>query len=286
MRNFRFLQPDSVSTVLKAKEEERENGRILAGGTNLLSYIKMGRVKEGLLIDITRLDELKQIEDTENEVSFGASLTITELLNSSVVQNRLSYLHDTLTHFANPLIRNQATLGGNIADGSPIADTIPILLVLDATVTAASSKSERIIPLKEFFVGPGKTVLAADELLVKVSVPVHESSGVKMIKLGLRNGTACSVTSAAVRVEQDNKKLREIRIALGGVAPTPIRAYNCENALLDGLFDIEAAAGAELEALQQDINPISDVRGTAEYRRGVSVNLVKRALRSAAGMEV
>jgi len=285
MRDFRFLQPDSVSSVLKVKNDERENGHILAGGTNLLSYIKFGRVKQGLLIDITRLEELRGIEETKDRVSFGACLTIRELLESPVMQKRLPYFFETLQLFANPLIRNKATLGGNVADASPIADTAPILLALDATVTAVNAKDRREIPLAEFFTGPGKTVLQADEIITAVNVPVYEAARVVMLKLGLRRGTACSVTSAAVRLDLEDGQLRDLRIATGGVAPTPVRAYTCEKAMHDGRFT-GALIDEKIDALQQDISPISDVRSTAEYRREVTENLVKRALKSAAGMEV
>ncbi len=284
MRDFLFLRPDSVKTALKAKEEEREKGHILAGGTNLLSYIKMGRVKQGLLIDITRLDELRRIEEKADRITFGASLTIRELLDSPVVRKRMPAFFESLLTFANPLIRNKATLGGNVADASPIADTAPLLLVMDATVRATGTKGSRDIPMAEFFTGPGKTVLRADEIITAVDVPVNESSMIKMVKLGLRKGTACSVTSAAVRLEMEDGRLRTLRIAAGGVAPTPVRAYNCEKALQGGTFSTDFIE-AHIGALQQDISPISDVRGSGEYRREVTANLVKRALRCAAGME-
>lgn len=285
MRDFRFLQPDGIKTVLKAKEDEQEQARILAGGTNLLSYIKMGRVKTGLLIDITRLDEMRRIEEQKDQVTFGASLTIQELLESTVVQKRLPFLFESLQLFANPLVRNKATLGGNIADASPIADTAPILLALDATIHVASTKQERSIEICDFFTGVGTTVMRPDEVLVSVSIPVYESSKVKMVKLGLRKGTACSVTSSAVRLSLSDGKLDAVRVAMGGVAPTPVRSYSIEKALTgqpltQELIDEHAAL------LQNDISPISDVRGTADYRREVSVNLMKRALKSAAGMEV
>lgn len=285
MRDFRFLQPDGLKTVLKAKEDEREEGRILAGGTNLLSYIKMGRVKTGLLIDITRLDELRRIEEQKEQITFGASLTIRELLESPVLQKRLPYLFESLQLFANPLIRNKATLGGNIADASPIADTAPILLALDAKVNVAGAKGERTIELAQFFEGVGKTVMSPEEVLISVSIPVYEAAHVKMLKLGLRKGTACSVTSSAVRLSMNGGKLDEVRVAMGGVAPTPLRAYSVEKAFTGQQMTAEIIE-AHAEVLKNDISPISDVRGSAEYRREVSVNLMKRALKSAAGMEV
>jgi len=285
MRDFRFLQPDDLSAVLKAKQDERENGRILAGGTNLLSYIKLGRVKEGLLIDITRLKELKQIEEKAEHITFGASLTIQDLIESPVLRKRLPGFFESLQLFGNPLIRAKATLGGNIADASPIADTAPILLVLDAVVNIASSRGERTVELARFFTGVGKTVLEPDEVLTSIKVPVHAESRTKMLKLGLRKGTACSVTSTAVRLEMADGTIQDLRVAMGGVAPTPLRAYSVEQALTGKRFSVDEIE-THASLLRQDISPISDVRGTAEYRREVSVKLLKRALKTAAGMEV
>ncbi len=284
MRDFRFLQPNGIGHVLKVKAEEGADGRILAGGTNLLSYIKTGRIKTGLLIDITRLEELKAVRAHDGSVDLGAGLTISEVMAHPVVQDRLPCFTEALTLFGNPLIRNRATLGGNIADASPIADTAPILLVLDASVKLVSVRGERTVALTDFFQGVGETVIASDELLVSVTVPVPDCSRVKMVKLGLRKGTACSVTSAAVRLMLDDGSLEECRIALGGVAPTPVRAGTVERALGGKRFTIDAVE-EHAHLVKKDINPISDVRGSADYRKEVSVNLLKRALKAAAGME-
>ncbi|HDQ13657.1 MAG TPA: xanthine dehydrogenase family protein subunit M [Sediminispirochaeta sp.] len=285
MRDFRFLKPDGLSDVLEARDGERENARILAGGTNLLSYIKMGRVKTGLLVDISRLDELKKIEEQDSMLSIGASLTIGELLESTLLRRQLPCLFESLKLFANPLIRGKATIGGNIADASPIADTVPILLVLEAKVRLKKKGGERIVELSDFFVGPGRTTLEDDEVLSDVLIPVPKEGDATFVKIGLRRGTVCSVTSAAARVRLEQGKLTNLRVSLGGVAPTPVRARHCEQAL-EGLTLEDRVIAGSIKALQKDINPISDVRGSAEYRRAVSEKLVVRALKQAAGMEV
>ena len=284
MRNFRFLQPEDIPSVLKIKQDEQSRAHILAGGTNLISYIKIGQVKQGVLIDITRISDMKQVKEEEGKVSIGAGVTIKELIDNALVQRKLPGFWETLFLFANPLIRNKATIGGNLADASPIADTAPILLALDAEVVAESSGANRVIPLKDFFTGPGTTVLKGEEVVTRVMVPCFASSKVKMLKMGLRNGTACSVTSVAVRLDIDGA-VKEARVALGGVAPTPMRSKSCEEKLSSMELNrktIEAAAGAVL----QDICPISDVRGTAEYRNGISVPMTRKALSIAAGVEV
>ncbi|MFP4178451.1 MAG: FAD binding domain-containing protein [Spirochaetaceae bacterium] len=285
MRNFRFLQPKGYDSLLRAKEEERETAFLLAGGTNLLSYIKMGKYKEGLLIDATRIDELKGIEETKDALRIGAGVTMAELLENTLVGEKLPYFQETLFTFANPLIRNKATLGGNLADASPIADTAPILLALDAQVVAASAKGTRVIELKDFFTGVNKTSLKPEELIESILVPLGRGTKAKMVKLGLRNGYSCSVSSAAVGMELDGDTIKDLRIALGGVAPIPVRAGKCEKALIGTKLEGKTVAGAA-EKVNEDISPISDVRGSAEYRRGIAISQVKQAIAEAAGMEV
>jgi CO/xanthine dehydrogenase FAD-binding subunit len=190
---------------------------------------------------------------------------------------------ETLAYFANPLVRARATIGGNIADASPIADTVPTLLCMEATVIVAGLGAEREIPLSEFFTGPNTTVLGAHEVVRSIRVPVPTEGRGRYLKLGLRNGTACSVTSVGVWLVLDGQTVRDIRIACGGVAPTPVRARGAEKAFrgkkLEGKGIRELAS-----AVQADIRPISDVRGSAEYRRAIAERLLVRAVRQAAGL--
>jgi carbon-monoxide dehydrogenase medium subunit len=177
-----------------------------------------------------------------------------------------------------------STIGGNIADGSPIADMAPPLLVLQAEVIAVSSRGERRIAADDFFDLPGKTTLEADQVIRSIRIPVPKHGCGKFIKLGLRKGTSCAVTSAAVWVESNNGSIENIRIALGGVAPRPIRAPHAEEAFTGTSFtNREAIAEASRNAVS-DMNPISDVRGTAEYRSEVTVNLITKAVAACLGM--
>ena len=189
-----------------------------------------------------------------------------------------------LQKFANPLVRNMATLAGNIADSSPIGDTIPPLLVLEAQVVLASAKGQRVIPLEEFFTGPGKNVLKPEEVILKVQFPVPAKGNGGYIKLGLRKGTSCSVASVAVWIAVDQNRVEDIRIALGGVAPIPIRARKTEEAFKTQSLDWDKISALS-EKVTEEISPITDVRGSAEYRRQVSVSLLAKAVRQALGME-
>jgi carbon-monoxide dehydrogenase medium subunit len=194
------------------------------------------------------------------------------------------FLREVLQKFANPLVRNMATLAGNIADSSPIGDTIPPLLVLAAEIVAASADGERVIPLEEFFTGPGQNILKEQEVILKVRFPLPTRGGGGHVKLGLRRGTSCSVATAAVWVVEEANKVEQLRIALGGVAPTPIRARKTEEAFKGQSLDRDTIAELS-KKVTAEIRPITDVRGSAEYRRQVSAALVAKAIRQALGME-
>ncbi len=284
MKNFKFVKPKTLSELLEIKKKERKKGLILAGGTNLLIYIRDGVIREGTLLDITDLSELRGVRSENGMVEIGAAETISCLLSSNVLRKTLPFIPEALRNFANPLVRNTSTIGGNIADASPIADSAPPLLVLGAQVVAASVSGERIIALDEFFVNPRETRLKPEEVLVRFRVPVPGDGKGTFIKLGLRRGTSCSVTSVAVWLVADGDAVKDIHIALGGVAPRPIRAPKTEAQFRVISLEpqiIEATA----ESIIGEINPITDVRGSAEYRREVTPQILARTVKICAGLE-
>jgi len=284
VKHFQFVRPRDLAELLRIKAELREKALILDGGTNLLIYIKDGIIREGTIVDVTRLPELRGVHRENGTVEIGAAETMTDLLNSGVLRESIPFIPECLRDFGNLLVRNTSTIGGNIADASPIADSAPPLMVLDAEIIAASSAGTRAIPIDEFFVKPQKTMLKPDEVLVKFRIPVPGAGRGKFIKLGLRRGTSCSVTSVAVWLVKDKKTIQDVRIALGGVAPRPIRAKATEKAFTGAPLD-EQTIDRVAEGVKKEISPITDVRGSAEYRREVSVRLLARAVKICAGME-
>jgi CO/xanthine dehydrogenase FAD-binding subunit len=201
------------------------------------------------------------------------------VLDSALVAQYGRPLHQAARAFANPLVRNRATVAGNLVDASPAADTAPALLVLGAEVELTSTAGERRVPLKEFFLGPNQTVRRPDELLVAVRwpVPPPRSAGA-FHKLALRKGTACSVLSVAVMIQLDEDgAVARARVALGAAAPQPIRARAAEEALTEGRLTattIHVAAQLASQAAQ----PIDDVRSTGDYRRRMVAVLTRRLL--------
>jgi carbon-monoxide dehydrogenase medium subunit len=284
MGGFRFFRPASLAQLLERKRKEGRRARILDGGSNVLVYVKEGSLEGGTLVDVRKLKALKGIAVRNGQVEIGAGEVIADIIASPLIRRQARFFAEALGQFANPLVRNMATLAGNIADSSPIGDTIPPLLVLEAKVVAASSQARRVIPLAEFFTGPGANVLKPAEVITKIRFPVPGKGRGTFVKFGLRHGTSCSVASVAVWVSTRGGRIEEARIALGGVAPTPLRARLTEE-MLKGQ-NAEAGLVESIAArVVHEISPISDVRASAEYRRQVSGKLLAKALRHALGLE-
>ena len=284
MGEFRFFRPTELKELLDFKAREGSRARILDGGSNVLVYINEGSIAGGTLVDVKSLDAIKGIAERDGKLEIGAGELIADIIDSELIRKKAPFLREALQKFANPLVRNMATLAGNIADSSPIGDTIPPLLVLEAEVVLASAVAERVIALEEFFTGPGQNVLTEQEVICKVRFPLPANGKGGHIKLGLRRGTSCSVASVAVWLVADKNTVKDIRIALGGVAPTAIRARKTEDAFRGQSLDWERITELS-RRVTEEVSPITDVRGSAEYRKQVSAGLLAKAIRQALGME-
>jgi CO/xanthine dehydrogenase FAD-binding subunit len=284
MSNFRFFRPKELQELLDYKKKEGTRARILDGGSNVLVYIKEGSIEDGTLVDVRSLESIKGIAARDGWIEIGAGEVIADVIESPVIKREAPFLAVALRKFANPLVRNMATLAGNIADSSPIGDSIPPLIVMGAEVVVASAAGQRTIRLEEFFTGPGANVLKGEEVILKVRFPLPRKGRGGHVKLGLRKGTSCSVASVAVWLVEDGGRVEDIRIAFGGVAPTPRRVPNTEAAFKAQKLDREAVDRLSA-GVAEEVNPITDVRGSAEYRRQVSVKILAKAVRQAMGLE-
>jgi carbon-monoxide dehydrogenase medium subunit len=237
------------------------------------------------VLDISRLKELHGIRRQDGHMVAGGAVTIAELLASELVSEHGKTLQQAGRLFANPLIRNRATIAGNLVDASPAADTAPALLALDAEVELQSQDGSRTVPLQEFFTGVRKTVRRPEELLVSVRWPVAKArTAYAYYKLGLRQADAISVVSVAIRLEADaNGLCREARIALGSVAPRPLRALAAEESLRGQAFT-EASYARASKLAAEAVSPISDLRASGDYRRRMVGVLVQRLLKQAANV--
>jgi carbon-monoxide dehydrogenase medium subunit len=268
-----------ATSLLQATTLLAENpaARALAGGTDLLVDLRERRQTVPLLVDISQLPELRGIAADDGTTRLGGGATVGELLAAPLVRDRLPALHAAARDFADYLTRNKATLGGNVANASPGADLVVPLLALDAAVVVAGPDGARTVPLDALLLGPRRTALRPGELVREVLVPRHGGRQA-WYKLGLKRGGAIAVVSVATWVREDAAgRVAEARIALGAVAPRPFRPREAEAALVgEPLAPDRVARAAELAAAAA--RPISDVRGSAEYRAAMVRALVARAL--------
>ena len=281
---FDLLMPETLPEALDLLAESAREVTPVSGGTNLIVDMRSGRRRPGALMNIAGMKELGGIRREDGHLVIGGGVTIAALLDEPLVTGHAPILKNAASVFGSPLVRNRATVGGNLADASPAADLAPPLLALDAEVELASAEGLRRLPLEEFMVGVRKTLLQPRELLVAVRCPVPPPlSAGAFYKLGLRKADAISVVSVAVMVEGDGDgRCRQARIALGAVAARPIRAHAAED-LLRGR-PIDPATIAEAARLASgSASPIDDIRGSAAYRRRMIGVLVRRLLAAAAG---
>lgn len=281
---FELLRPASLAEALELLARYGPDARPIAGGTNVLvemrdDFAGLSQRLPTVLVDIGRLPELHGIALARGgaAVAVGAAVTIAELLRDPLVAEHGALLKQAAAVFASPLVRNRATVGGNLVDASPAADTAPPLLALDAEVELASAQGTRCLPLPEFFTGVRKTVRRPDELLTRIYWPTVQKRAGAFHKFGLRRADAISVISAAVTAEPNGDGLCRARIALGAVAPRPIRVAEAERLLCENPWT--AAIIAEAAGLAAaHTSPIDDVRGSAAYRRHITEVIVRRLL--------
>ena len=257
--------------------------RPIAGGTDIMVAItgELGTIPERML-DLSHIDELRGISLEANGLVLGARTTYTEIRRSALCREHLPALAEVAATIGAAQIQNRGTLGGNIANASPAGDTLPILLAADALILVGGQRGEREIPAREFFVEYRKTALAPDELILQVRIPLPTNRQLRFRKVGTRRAQAISKVVLALAWRGGASGWTDVRVALGSVAATPIRARATE-AVLEGAHPTPEVADRAAETLAGELKPIDDVRSTAEYRRMVSARILHRLLRDAGG---
>jgi len=258
--------------------------RPIAGGTDIMVAItgELGPIPERML-DLSRLDELRGIALEAGSLVLGARTTYTEIRRSTLCREHLPALVEAAATIGAAQIQNRGTIGGNIANASPAGDTLPILLAADAVILVGGQRGEREVAAADFFVDYRKTALAADELILQVRLPLPAGRSLRFRKVGTRRAQAISkVVMAVAWQDQGTAGWREVRVALGSVAATPVRARATE-AVLEGSRPSPEVADRAAETLAGELEPIDDVRSTAEYRRVVAARILHRLLRDAEG---
>ena len=282
--NFEFYDPDKLSDALTLKADYRENARLLAGGADLLVHLKKKLGKPGHLNSLAGINDLSQITQDDRSITIGSCVTMAQLCASDIISNKFNALHSGAKSLGNHLIRNRATIGGNVCNASPAGDSLCPLLVYNATVLLASKGNTREIAIEQFFTGPGATMIQDDEIVTGFKLPLPgNSSGAHYIQLGKRKSSEINVVNAAsfLEIDSNTNKVVSARIALGSVGPVPIRAKNAEAILKDAIAEESLFYEAAEAARRQDCKPIDDFRGSAAYRQAMIGVLTLRTLRAA-----
>ena len=274
---FEYHAPTSLDEAIELLTEYGGDARLLAGGTDLLVKMKQRVVEPRHLINLKMITGLTGIEEKADGIHIGAATKLRAIERSPLIREKLPLLHEAVRAIGSVQIRNMATLGGNLCNASPAADSAIALIALDARVQVKGAEGDRVIPLDGFFVGPGKTVLSPSEVLVEIVVPPQgRSSGACFIKIG-RTSLDLAMVSIAAAVTLGDEAVEDCRIALGAVAPTPIRVREVE-AFLRGKRLTDEVLEEVAAMVSAAIRPITDVRATAEYRRTAAEMLTKDAL--------
>ena len=279
LKNFSYFEPASVKEAVETLTAE-EGAFPLAGGTDLLVRMKRGEVHPTALVNLKHIRNLKKIKtENGNGITIGALASISDIQGSSVIQAKHPLLVQAAGVVGSPSIRNLATIGGNIGRASPASDMSPSLMILHARIVTAGPKGKREVSMNEIFAGPGTTTLANAEFITAFYIPEPSPrTGTAYLKLGRRAGGGdCALVGVATLLTVENDEAKAVGIALSSVGPTPMRALKAEAVVMAGPLDDERIKEAA-RAAADEVNPITDLRCSASYRKEMVKVLTYRAL--------
>jgi len=279
----KYILAKDIRETLDILDKYGGKTRVVAGSTDLLPLVRRTKAKIDCLVDITGIDGLAYIEEEDGLIKIGALVTHGEVENSPLIRKRAFVLAEACGVTGSPQIKNKGTLVGNIVNASPAADASVALIILGAEAKIVSKAGERVGKVENIFLGPGKPKLAGNELVTELCFKILQpGQGGAFLKLAKRKGLAISVVNAAVLISLDESRgiCRDARIAVGSVAPTPVRVKDAEKILIGQQVEEKIIEKASLTAMAE-VKPIDDIRGSAGYRREMTKVLVARAIRKA-----
>ncbi len=281
LSHFEYLTPRTIAEACALLTKYQGKASIKAGGTDLLVSMKGKEITPQYVVDIKSIPDMDYIKSAGREgVRIGALATMSAIESSPIIKEGFSVLASAASQMGSATIRNMETIGGNLGRAAPSADTAPALIGLGARVKTVSSRGERTIGLEKFFLGPGKTALQSDELITEIQIPATapNTRGIYLkMPAGKRTGIAVVGIAAIVTLDTTNKNLTEVKIVLGAVAPTPIRAITAEEVIKGKAIDGQLIARAA-KAASEEAKPISDIRASASYRKEMVKVLTAQAL--------
>jgi CO/xanthine dehydrogenase FAD-binding subunit len=276
LKEFSLCEPTKLEELLDMIAQ-KDQFKLLAGGTDLIPKWKKGQLDFENVINLKKIEELDFIEFTEEGLEIGALVKVDDLIKNELLRKKYPALWQASRKHSSQLTRNLATLVGNICNASPAADLIPPLLAYNAKLKIKGSNEECVMELKDFFTGPGQTKLSEDEIVVSVQVPTpDENLKSKFIKNGKRKAHEIAVVNCAISYVEDDEVISDLKVSLGAVAPTPLLLE------LDWFTEINSDNFVRLNKVIKDqISPITDQRSTGWYRKEVIQVMVRRAIEEA-----
>jgi len=279
--SFDYHAPGTLPEALALLSKYGDDAKVLSGGQSLLPLLKLRLGQTGHLIDIGRIPGLEYIREEGGLLRIGGRTRESALEGSEVIRSRYPILHDTAKVIADPLVRNMATLGGNLAHGDPGNDHPATMLALGAQVVATGPKGERVIPIEQFFLGLFRTALRPDEVLTEIRIPVPPArSGGAYLKLERKVGDYATAAAAAQVTLGSGGAIERVGLALTNVGPTPVKAVDAEKFLVGKKPDA-ATLGEAAQRAAKRASPSADRRGSVEYKREMARVLATRALKLA-----
>jgi len=275
---FEYLRPKTIPEAVALLQQHGDDAKILSGGQSLIPMMKLRLARPGFLVDINSIAGLSYIKEEGGFLKIGGLTREAELEASSVVRQKYPLLMDTAAVIADPQVRNMATVGGNLAHGDPANDHPATMVALGAQIVATGAKGERVIPIEEFFVTLFTTALKPDEILteIRILIPPPKSGGA-YLKLERKVGDFATAATAVQLTLDGGGAVQKVGIGLTNVGPTPIKARKAED-FLKGKRPDAATLVQAAQLASDDSQPSSDLRGPAEYKKGLVKELTKRAL--------
>jgi carbon-monoxide dehydrogenase medium subunit len=279
---FDYLEPHTIEEAVSTLTKYDGKAKIIAGGTDLMNLIRTRMIRPEYVVDIGRVSGLDNVEyDDKGELLIGALTTIRALEISAEVKKHHPVISQAAGQLGSMAIRNVGTIGGNLCNAAPCAETAPSLIALGARVKIAGPAGERTVTLEDFFTGPGQTVLQRGEIVLKICVPSMSphTRGV-YLKHSIRGTEDLAIVGVAAVATVDGKRCRNVKIVLGAVAATPMRARNAEK-VLEGKEMDDALVESAAQAASNESQPITDVRASADYRKEMVKVFTRRAVNEA-----
>lgn len=282
MNEVKYLSPTSTTEAISILSRYKRKAKIIAGGTDLVARMKQGEAQPEVIVSIAGVADLNYITyDLGTRLRIGALTPVSAIESSPLIKSRFAVLAQAAGTLGSPTIRQRATIGGNLCNAAPSADTAPALMVLGAKVKLSGKDGDRTVPLEHFFTGPGTTVLKYGEMLTEIQIPdMPLQSGAAYVKQKRRLGADLAVVGVAALVVKEGVTIKDARIVLGAVAPTPLRAKEAETILRGKKPDSKLFEEAS-QAASVACKPIDDCRSTAGYRKELVAVLTQRAIAQA-----